>query len=129
MEPEKRYHAKSGFLKTKDFQEKNIPTLREMGILNDLLLNREAMPVVYVLTYSHEIIQILFDKHIYIKAFDFNNPWAAGGKYLLVNPKFIEDDKTLNRQMLLRYFPVHVLTTPDTGWDLYTVITDVNRKR
>jgi len=118
---EKRYYAKIGFLKTKDYQEKNEPSLRDIEMLNSFLLNAGDKPVVYVLTYSREVMQILFDKHIYIKAFNLDAPWAGGGKYLLINPKFLEDSKVWNMQALADYFPVHVLTTPENKWELYTV--------
>lgn len=119
---ERRYHAQVMLLKSKGYFEKNTPTLKEAGMLNKFLLNSEAKPVVYVLTYSHEAIHILFDRRIHIKPFDFNAPYSGGGKYLLINPKFLGENKTWSKQMLLQYFSIHVLTTPDTGWELYKLL-------
>lgn len=118
---EKRYHAEVSFLKTKDYLEKNEPTLKEVRMLNSFLLHREVKPVVYVVTYSRDVIQILFDKDIHIKAFNSAAPLVGSGKYILINPNFLEGNNTLDKRRLQRYFPVHLLTTPETGWELYTI--------
>ena len=123
---EKRYHAQVGFLKTRDYLERNELTLRETQMLNNFFLNKEEKPVVYVLSFSRLVIHILFDKGIHVKILNPGFPYAGGGKYLLINPEYLKEEKTLNKQILLRYFPVHVLTTPDTKWELYTVSADIS---
>lgn len=121
---EKRYHAKIMFLKTRDYLERNELTLRETEMLNIFFLNKEPKPVVYVLTSSCYVIHILFDKRIHAKVFDPVSPYAGGGKYILINPEYLQENKALSKQSLLRYFPAHVLTTPDTKWEVYTVSSD-----
>jgi hypothetical protein len=115
---DKRYKAKIGFLKTKTYMEQNELTLRETLMLNGFF-KRENKPIVYVFTYSRGAVHILFDKHIHIKELSIGDPFSGGGRYLLINPDYLKNTKIVNRDILLRYFPIHVLTTPETKWELY----------
>lgn len=118
---EKRYQAKIKFLKTKDYGEQNLLTFNETQMLNNYFLEHEVRPLVYVLTYSYRVLHILFDERIHIKFLDNETALAARGKYLLINPKYLEERKTWDKRILLRLFPVHILTTPETKWELYSV--------
>ncbi len=123
---EQRYHAKVGFLKSKDYLETNVPTLEEAEVLNRLFLGAEVRPVVCVVTQSKEIIQVLFDRHINIGTSGWRDPGVEGARFLLINPEYWKENKGFDKQALLRHFPVHVLTTPETKWEVYSVIGKKN---
>lgn len=93
-------------------------TLPEARALNDFFLNGKDKPVVYVSTFSNRVIHILFDKRIHIKIFDPNAPLSGGGKYILVNPRFLEENTEYYKKVLACYFPVKILETPDTKWKI-----------
>ncbi len=119
---EQRYHAAAEFVKNReDNREQNLPTFQEVRTLNRFFLDRDARPLVYVVTYSG-VLHAIFDGRIHIKNFDSSDPWCGEGKYILINPGMLRENGPSLRVALMRYFPVHVLTTPDTGWELYSVV-------
>ncbi|MDD5129950.1 MAG: hypothetical protein PHS66_02710 [Candidatus Omnitrophica bacterium] len=116
---QQRYRGDIAFLEQKGSCERNVLTFKEAVLLNKFFLQTGTRPVVYVFTCSREAIHILFDRRIHVKLFNFNSPYNGAGRYLLINPAFLDEDKTLDKGRLIQYFPVHVLTTPETGWQLY----------
>ncbi|MBF0485469.1 MAG: hypothetical protein HQL16_03030 [Candidatus Omnitrophica bacterium] len=117
---QQRYQAKVRFLETKDYMEKNMLTFKEANFLNKFLINSSKRPIVYPLTYSSAVFHIIFDSRINLKDSGITFPYEKG-QYLLVNPRFVEEKGSDFKHSIMQYFPEHVLTTPDTHWEVYTV--------
>ena len=115
-----RYQAAAGYLKDKkDNGEINVPTFEEARVLESFFLAKEAHPVVYTFSYS-SALQVLFDGHILVENFDSENPYSGGGHYLLLNPAVLKK-KLIDKKIILRDFPVQVLVTPVSKWEVYAV--------
>jgi hypothetical protein len=117
--PVQRYQAKVKLLQ-KDYLEENVPTFSEAQMLNSFFLQNNPKPLVYTMTYSSIVLHVLFDRHINIKSLNISSPFIEPGSYLLINPAYLKG-MSVDRKILLRHIPIHVLTTPQTKWEVYTV--------